>query len=47
VITTLDDAAGGDPARNVAIIPLQKASAERVEKALDVILKGGSPRKGR
>jgi len=47
VITTLDEAAGGDPARNVAIIPLQKASAERVEKALNVILKSAPPRSRR
>lgn len=47
VITTLDEAAGGDPARKVAIIPLQKASAERVEKALNVILKNAPPRSRR
>lgn len=47
VITTLDEAAGGDPARKVAIIPLQKASAERVEKALNVILKSAPPRSRR
>jgi hypothetical protein len=47
VITMLDEAAGGETSRNVAIIPLKKANAERVEKALDVILKSGSPRSGR
>jgi len=47
VITTLDEAAGSESSRGVTIVPLRKASSERVEKALDIILKGGSPRRTR
>jgi len=47
VVNTLDEAAGSDPSRSVSIIPLKKASSERVEKALDVILKGAAGRRRR
>jgi hypothetical protein len=47
VVNTLDEAAGSDPSRNVTIVPLKKASSERVQKALDVILKNGTAGKRR
>ncbi len=45
VVNTLDGAAGSDPSRSVSIIPLKKANAERVERALDVILKSAPSRR--
>ena len=45
VVNTLDEAAGSDPSRNVSIVPLKKASSERVQKALDVILKSTPSRR--
>jgi type II secretory pathway component GspD/PulD (secretin) len=47
VVNTLDEAAGSDPSRNVTIVPLKKASSDRVQKALDVILKSGAGGKRR
>jgi type II secretory pathway component GspD/PulD (secretin) len=38
LITRLDEAAEQNPARNLKIIPLQKASASRIEAALQRIL---------
>jgi type II secretory pathway component GspD/PulD (secretin) len=39
VVRTLDEAAGSDTSRNVTIVPLKKASSDRVQKALEIILK--------
>jgi hypothetical protein len=47
VVNTLDEAAGSDSSRNVSIVPLKKASSERVQKALDVILKNNTGRRQR
>jgi general secretion pathway protein D len=42
--TTLDQAAGENPARRIKIIPLEKANATRVQEALDKILNRRSSR---
>jgi len=44
VVKSLDEAAGSDPSRTVTIVPLRKASSERVQKALDIILKSRGTR---
>ncbi len=45
VVEVLDKAAGSESSRGVKIIPLKKASSERVEKALDIILRDTSRRR--
>jgi type II secretory pathway component GspD/PulD (secretin) len=44
LVNSLDQAAGENPARQVKIIPLTKASSTRVQEALDKILRSGSSR---
>jgi hypothetical protein len=46
-ITRLDEAAEQNPARNLKIIPLQKASASRIEEALQRILHSRPSRSAR
>jgi type II secretory pathway component GspD/PulD (secretin) len=38
-VTTMDKAAGGEPARQLKIIPLHKTNSARVQKALEMILR--------
>jgi type II secretory pathway component GspD/PulD (secretin) len=47
LITRLDEAAEQNPARNLKIIPLQKASASRIEAALQRILHSRPSRSAR
>lgn len=47
VVDVLDTAAGGESSRGVTIVPLRKTNAERVEKALDIILRHSPRRRSR
>jgi hypothetical protein len=47
LVETLDQNAGENPARQLRIIPLQKASSARVQEALDRILRSSSSRRTR